>query len=98
MQIVVALPMNEKGIGAGLDKFIQEEVWIRDHEMSFELQRSQVSQRLYDRGAQRNVGHEMTVHDVDVNAVGSRFNRFLDLSSEMTEVRSENRGCEFHAA
>src|SRR5215813_15314610 len=98
MQIVVAFPMNQKGIGTGLDKFIKEEVWIRDHEMSFELQRSQVSKRLHNRGSHRNVGHEMAVHHVDVNAVGSCLNRFVDLCRKMAEVGSENRGCEFHAA
>src|SRR5215510_4931270 len=98
MQIVVALPMNKKGIGAGLDKFIKEEVWVRDHEMSFELQRRQVSERLHDRRSHRNVGHEMAVHDVDVNAVGSGLSRFVDLRRKMAEVRGENRWCEFHAA
>src|SRR5262249_48733038 len=98
MQIVVAFPMNKKGIGTGLDKFIKEEVRGRDHEMSFELQRSQVSERLHDRSSHRNVGHEMAVHDVDVNPVRPCLNRFVDVCRKMAEVRSENRRCEFHAA
>jgi len=31
MQIIVAFPMNEKRIGAGLDEFIEEQVRIRYH-------------------------------------------------------------------
>src|SRR5262245_24853071 len=90
--------MNEKGIGTGLDKFIQEEVWIRNHEMGFELQRSQFSQRLHDRRTHGNVGDEMAIHDVNMNAVGSCLNRFVDLCRKMAEVGGENRGCKFHAA
>src|SRR5262249_3748905 len=74
---------------------IQEEVWIRDHEMGFEGQRSQLSKRLHDRGSHRNVGHEMAVHDVDVNAVGTCLNRLVNLCRKMAEVRGENGWCEF---
>jgi hypothetical protein len=66
--------------------------------VGFELQRGEVSERLHDRSSHRNIGDEMAVHDVNVNAVGSCLNRFVDLCRKMAEVRSENRGCEFHAA
>src|SRR5215471_2772606 len=90
--------MNEKGIGTCLDQFIQKEIWIRNHEMDFEGQRSHLSKRPHDRHSHRNVGHEMAIHDVNVNAVGSCPCQFLNLCRQMAEVGSENRGCEFYAA
>jgi hypothetical protein len=90
--------MNEKGIRAGIDEFVQEEVWGQDHEMRFERQRSQFSQRLNNRRAHGNVGHEMTIHDVHMKAVGLCLHGFVDLCRKMSEIGSENRWCQFHTA
>src|SRR5262245_47067326 len=49
------------------------------------------TQRLYDRSAERNVGHEVPVHHIHVNAAGSGLLCLSDLFTQPSEVGSEYR-------
>src|SRR5262249_30497863 len=49
------------------------------------------TQRLYDRSAERNVGHEVPVHHIHVNAAGPGLLCLSDLFTQPSEVGSEYR-------
>src|SRR5262249_18876775 len=50
-----------------------------------------LTQRLYDRSAERNVGHEVSIHHIHVNAAGSGLLCLSDLFAQPSEVGSEDR-------
>src|SRR3546814_13958464 len=57
-----------------------------DHQMHVEHPVGVRAQRLHDGGADRQVGHEMPVHDVDVNPVGAGVGDGADLFAQPREV------------
>src|SRR5215469_3717477 len=95
IQVVVALPVDQKRIGAGLGKVFEKKIGIREHQVSFQRQPSDATERVYDRRPHRQIGNEMSVHDVDVNSVGTGILRLLDLLAQSGEVGGQNRGCQF---
>src|SRR5262245_42848703 len=58
MQVSVAFPVNEKRIGACLDKLVEEKVRGRDHQVRLEGQTRYSPERPDDRRAHREVGYE----------------------------------------
>ena len=50
-----------------------------------------LARELDDRGPERHVGHEMRIHDVDVERVGARAFRELDAAAQVAEVGPEER-------
>ena len=90
MQIVVAFPVDEKRIGAGLGKFVEEKIRVRNHQVRFQRQARHGPQRLHDRRAHRNVGHEVSVHDIDVDPVGPGLLRLGHLLAQTGEVSRED--------
>ena len=96
VQIVVALPVDEERIGAGLDELVQKEIGIRDHQMDLERELGRPPKGLDDRRAHGQIRHEMSVHHVDVDPVGSSLFRLGYLLAQPGEVRGENRRGELH--
>jgi len=52
---------------ARLCKRRNEIVRILDHQMAIERHFRDLSQRSYDRRSHRDVGHEVSIHDIDVD-------------------------------
>ena len=50
------------------------------------------AKRLHYRGPDRQIGHEMVVHDVDVDPVGAGLIDRMHFIAEPGEVRGEDRG------
>jgi len=96
VQIVVALPVDEERVGAGLDELVQKEIGIRDHQMDLERKLGHPPKGLDDRRAHGQIRHEMSVHHVDVDPVGSSLFRLGYLLAQPCEVRGENRRGELH--
>jgi hypothetical protein len=90
MQIVVAFPMHDKRIRASFDKLIEKRVRVSDHHVYFETKTRHLSERLDHRRTHRNVGHKMSIHDVNMNSISAATLRFSDLLSQASEVSSKN--------
>ena len=56
---------------AGLGVAGRPAVRVLDHQVAVERQRAGLRQPLDDRQPEREVGHEVVVHDVDVHPVGA---------------------------
>src|SRR5277367_1307103 len=83
-------PINS-GFGEGPDVL----VWILYHEMAIERQPGCFAERFHYRRANREIGHKMTVHDIDVDEAGATGRGLLDLIRQMGEVGRKYRRCEF---
>ena len=57
--------------GARLHERVDVAIRVRDHQVDVERHLGDPLERLHDRRADRDVRHEMAVHDVDVNQIGA---------------------------
>ena len=69
-------------IGAGIGEGVEEAYRLLDHQMNFKRQVRHRPQRLDDDRPHADVGHEMAVHDIDVDAVGAGLFRLADLFAQ----------------
>jgi len=77
--------------GEGPDVF----VWILYHEMAIERQPGCFAQRFHDGRPDGQIGHKMTVHDVDVDCAGASSHCPFNLVRQMGKVGRKYRGCKF---
>jgi len=82
--------MHNERVGAGVGEFIQEEIRGGNHQMGFQAQARYLAERFDDRRAHRNVGHEMAVHHVHVDAVSSTAFSFGHLLAQAGEIGRED--------
>ena len=82
--------MHDERVGAGLHKFSEENVRVGNHEMGFQGQARYLAKRFDDWRAHRNVGHEMAVHHVHVNAVRSTAFSLGHLLAQAGEISGED--------
>jgi hypothetical protein len=76
---------------SGLRERRRVPVRVLDHEVAVDRQSRVLQQRLDDRQAEREVRHEVVVHDVDVQPVGGAVNG-RGLLGEPGEVRGQDAG------
>ena len=71
MQCPVQVPhsflVHRNPIGARIGESRNIFVRILDHQVAIERQRRDLAQRLHHRRPDREIGHEMSIHDVDVD-------------------------------
>ena len=79
---------------AGFRESGDEFVWSFNHEMTIEWDFRDFAKRSYDRGPDRDIRDEMTIHDVHVENGGSPFNSGLGIQSEASEVSRKDGGSE----
>ena len=91
MQVRQHLDVHRHHVRAGIDERLDVAIGIADHQVHVERQRGRLAQRLHDRHADGDVGHEVSVHHVDVDLIGAAARRGGDLGAEVREVRGENR-------
>jgi hypothetical protein len=72
MQMRPGLGMHQDMIRAGLGK--GRDVWIdrRDHHVHVERQAAVRPQAFQDRRSEADIGHEMPIHHIEMQPVGSR--------------------------
>ena len=89
--------VDRDSIGAGRGEGFQIGVGRRDHQMDVERPRGEAPQAFDDRRPKRNVGHEMTVHDVEMVPVGAGLLDRADLFGKPREIGGEDRrrDCDF---
>ena len=82
-------------ISAGFGKRGYELVRLFDHEMTIEWNFRDFAKRSYDRGPDRDVRDEMTIHNVHVKNGGSPFDSGLGFRTKASEVSRQNGGSKF---
>jgi hypothetical protein len=79
-------------VRARLGEGIEKRVDRRDHQVDVERLGRMRPQRLHHRRADRDVGHEMAVHHVDMDPVGAPPRRSRDLLAQLGEIGGKDRG------
>ncbi len=84
--------MHGDDVGAGLGEGFEIGIARRDHQMHVERLLGVGPDRFDDVGADRNVRHEVAVHDVDMNPVGAGCVHRADFLAELGKIGGEDRG------
>jgi hypothetical protein len=66
---------------------------VLNHQMNIERQIRVTTNRPNNRGAKRNVIHEVSIHDVAMNPIGPGFLDGANFIAETREVGREDRRC-----
>src|SRR5579884_1133439 len=88
--------MYEHLVRAGFDEDRGIAVRIVDHEMHVEFQRRRLSYRLHDRRSDGEIGHEMAVHDIDVNDGCAALLHSGDLFAQTRKIGGQDRWKDFN--
>ena len=64
--------------------------------MTIERQIGHLAERLHHRRADREIGDELSIHDVHVEDTGPTFGRGAYLLTQTGKVRGKNRRCQFN--
>ena len=81
MQVASGLPVHDDLKGAGLGVGEGLGVGIVDHQVNVERPCGNPPQRLDHRQAERQIGHEVPIHDVDVQSIRASGLAATDLGS-----------------
>ena len=92
VEVRPGLGMDGDDVGAGFGEGVEERIDRRNHEVNVERLGGVRPKRLHHRRTDRQVGHEMAVHDVDVDPVGAGLIDRAHFLAEPGEVRGEDRG------
>ena len=92
VQVGTGFRMYRQIIGSGLGKVGNDGVRVRDHEMDVEWESSHFVKRFDNGRTDREVRHEMPVHHVHVQQVGSRGFHRGDFIGQVRKVRGESKG------
>ena len=82
--------MENDRVGPGRDKAIDEFPRVFDHQMHFERLRRDRTEPLADDRTHAQIGHEMAIHHVDMNAVGSGLGRLANEFTQSGKVGGQN--------
>ena len=85
------LDMHGDDVGAGFGEGFEIRIARRDHQMHVERLLGVRPDRFDDIRPDRNVGHEMAVHDVDMDPVGAGGIDRAHLFAEFCEIGGEDR-------
>ena len=91
MQVREHLGVHGEGGRAGLGERVEEAVGIRNHQVHVERHGGHALERSDDGDANRDVRHEVAVHDVHVDEISPAALRRADGLAERGEVRGEDR-------
>jgi hypothetical protein len=95
-QVVVAFPVDQERIGPGLRKLVDKKIGVRDHQVRLQRQMRRPPQRSDDRCSHGNVGHEMSIHHVHVDAIRAGTLSLGHLIAQVGEIGREDRRSELH--
>ena len=85
---LIASGLIAYGIGPGVRKRVQHEINRRNHEVDIHDLFGVRAKRLNDHGSDRDVGHKMTIHHIDMNPVRTRC---IDRAHFVSEARKISR-------
>ena len=84
------LGVQRDDIGAGIDEGADQRVDRADHQMYIERLVAMRPQRLHDGRADCQVGHEMPVHHIDMDPVGTGVGNRAHLVAETGEIGGQD--------
>ena len=82
--------MHRDPVGAGIGEILDERIHRRNHQMHVERLFRMRLDRFHDRRADGDIGHEMAVHDIDMDEIGARLLDRLDLGAQAREIGRKN--------
>ena len=94
MHVRAGLDVNRDDVSAGLGEGGEERIGRRDHQMDVEGFLGVRAQRLHHIRPDRDVGHEVAVHHVNMDPVGAGGVDRAHLLAELREVGGENGRCD----
>ena len=86
------LDMHGNDVGARLGEGFEIRIARRDHQVHVERFFGVRPDRFDDVGPDGNIGHEMAVHDVDMDPVGAGGVDRVDFVAQFCEIGGEDRG------
>ena len=91
---ITELDVHGATVRAGRGELVEQISGVVDHEVAVEVHVGTRTQAFDHWRADRQVRHEVAVHDVDVQQIGIGSDR-LHLSRQLREVTREDRRCDF---
>ena len=91
MEVRAGFGMDGDDVGAGLGEGVEKSVDRRNHQVDVERLGAVRAKRLHHGRADRQVGHEMPVHHVDVDPVGARCVDRANLLAQLGEIGGQDR-------
>ena len=89
-RIAVRLIMYGNDVRACLDEIIQILVRVRDHQMHVKHLIGRLAQRLDHRRADRDIGHKVAVHHVNMDVFRARIGGDLNIAFQIGKVRRKD--------
>src|SRR3990172_8836249 len=89
--------VDSHDVRAGLDKRRNVPVRVRNHEMDMERHFSHIPDRLDDQRTNRDVRHEVAVHDIDMQQMRAGFFNPANVFAERREISGKYRGSDANA-
>ncbi len=89
MEVGRGFDVDGQDVGPGIDVFVEVLLRSFDHEVNVDRYIDRPFCGLYHRCAERQVGDEVAVHDIDVDPIGSALDDGDDLIRQPIKVRSQ---------
>ena len=83
--------MDGDAVGAGFREGFQKGIDRRNHQMHVERFFGMGTKRLHHRRTDGDVGHEMTIHHIDMDEIGAGRLDGFDLGTQPGEIRRQDR-------
>ena len=80
-------------VGTRIRESRNVKIGVLNHQMTIERELGRLPQRTHQLRSERDVRHEMTIHDIDVDDRAAAFRGPADLLAQTREIRRQNRGC-----
>ncbi len=96
VQVDGRLRVDDQPLAAGLEPPVEHRLGRADHELGLEGERGVQPGSGDDVGSERDVGHELTVHDVPLDTVGPGGLELRDFVAEPREVGGQHGGDDEH--
>jgi hypothetical protein len=84
--------MHRNDVRPGLGECLNILLGFDDHQVYVDHLSRRRTNRFHNRRANRDVGHETPVHDIDVNPIGASFIDRLDFSRKAAKISGKDRG------
>ena len=96
VQVPASFLMHRNPIRPRLGKRRNKLVRILDHQVAVERQLRHLAQRLHHRRPNRQVRHEMPIHNIHMDDRRATFLRRAHLFAQTGKVRRKNRRCQLN--
>jgi hypothetical protein len=92
VKMCTGLGVHRDDVGPGVGECLNIFLGFDDHEVDINHLLGRCADCFHDRRANRDVGHETAVHDIDVNPVGACLVDRLDFSLKTAKISGKDGG------